>query len=153
MANVTFFSRRQRLGLLALGLALAVGGTPASAADPLITDEEARLPDAPVVSATRGISRGPGIRLASPDEVNARGFALRLALEPRGGARIDQASLKVSYLKQPAVDLTPRVKSGMSGNHIELPRVSVPAGSHPIRVSVRDTEGREGVLTFQLRAR
>jgi len=51
------------------------------------------------------------------------------------------------------VDLTPRVKSGMSGNHIELPRVSVPAGSHPIRVSVRDTEGREGVLTFQLRAR
>jgi hypothetical protein len=140
-----------RIALLALGLALATA--PAVAAEPLISEEEARLPDAPGMATTRGITRGPGIRLATPEEVSARGFALRLSLEPRGGARIDATSLRVSYMKQPAVDLTPRVKAGLAGNQIELPRVSVPPGNHPIRVSVRDSEGREGVLQFQLRAR
>jgi hypothetical protein len=85
--------------------------------------------------------------------VAARGFPLQLALDPRGGARIDPDSLKVTYLKQPAVDLTARLKPGLQGNQIALSRLAVPAGVHPIRVSVRDTEGREGVLTFLLRAR
>jgi hypothetical protein len=145
---------RRRLAacaLLTLGtMAIAPG---AWAADALITDEEARLPDAPGAAPTRGISRGPGVRLATPEEVVARGFALQLAFEPRGGSRIDPASLKVTYLKQPAVDLTPRLKAGLAGNQIALARVAVPAGIHPIRVSVRDTDGREGVLTFLLRAR
>jgi hypothetical protein len=136
--------------LLMAGTVLPVA---AIAADTLITAEEARLPDAPSVPATRGISRGPGVRLSTPDEVAARGFPLQLALEPRGGARIDPDSLKVTYLKQPAVDLTARLKSGLQGNQIALARVAVPAGIHPIRVSVRDSEGREGVLTFLLRAR
>ncbi|MEI6320612.1 MAG: hypothetical protein WCS09_19030, partial [Pseudomonadota bacterium] len=59
----------------------------ASAADTLITEDEARLPDAPSAAPTRGISRGPGVRLSTPDEVAARGFPLQLALDPRGGAR------------------------------------------------------------------
>ena len=125
----------------------------ASAADTLITEDEARLPDAPSAAPPRGISRGPGVRLSTPEEVTARGFPLQFALDPRGGARIDPDSLKVTYLKQPAVDLTPRMKPGFNGNQISLARVVVPAGIHPIRVSVRDTEGREGVLTFMLRAR
>ena len=132
------------------GVAIPVA---ASAADTLITEDEARLPDAPSAAPTRGISRGPGVRLSTPEEVTARGFPLQFALDPRGGARIDPDSLKVTYLKQPAVDLTPRMKPGFNGNQISLARVVVPAGVHPIRVSVRDTEGREGALTFMLRAR
>jgi hypothetical protein len=145
---------RRRLAACALLALGSVAIAPAAwAADALITDDEARLPDAPAAAPTRGISRGPGVRLATPDEVVARGFALQLAFEPRGGSRIDPASLKVTYLKQPAVDLTARLKAGLSGNQVALARVAVPAGLHPIRVSVRDTDGREGVLTFLLRAR
>jgi len=138
----------------ALLCASLAASAPAALATPaLITEDEARLPDAAATATTRGITRGPGIRLASPEEVSARSFALRLSIEPRGGARIDPASLKVSYLKSPAVDLTARVRPGLKGNDIELAQVSVPPGRHPIRVSVRDTEGREGIATFQLRAR
>ena len=145
---------RRRLAACALLALGTVAIAPAAwAADALITDEEARLPDAPAAAPTRGISRGPGVRLATPEEVVARGFALQLAFEPRGGSQIDPASLKVTYQKQPAVDLTSRLKAGLAGNHIALTRVVVPAGIHPIRVSVRDTDGREGVLTFLLRAR
>lgn len=132
---------------------LLASASAAHAGPALITEEEARLPDATAPGSTRGISRGPGIRLSSPEEVRARGFPLRLSFEPRGGARIDPASLRVSYLKTPAVDLTSRVKPGLNGNEIELAQVSVPPGRHPIRVSVRDTEGREGTATFQLHAR
>jgi hypothetical protein len=138
---------------LVLSMAVAAVPMAASAADTLITEDEARLPDAPSAAPTRGISRGPGIRLSSSEEVAARGFPLQLALDPRGGARIDPDSLKVTYLKQPAVDLTARLKPGLQGNQIALSRLVVPAGVHPIRVSVRDTEGREGVLNFMLRAR
>jgi hypothetical protein len=138
---------------LLLGTASAAIPLSGFAADTLITEAEARLPDAPSAAPTRGISRGPGVRLSTPDEVTARGFPLQLALDPRGGARIDPDSLKVTYLKQPAVDLTARLMPGLQGNQIALARVAVPAGIHPIRVSVRDTEGREGALTFMLRAR
>jgi len=155
MPTLSLGALRRGLGaaILVVSTAIAAIPAPASAASALITEEEARLPDAPSAAPTRGISRGPGVRLSTPDEVTARGFPLQLALDPRGGARIDPDSLKVTYLKQPAVDLTARLKPGLQGNQIVLSRVAVPAGIHPIRVSVRDTEGREGALTFMLRAR
>jgi hypothetical protein len=41
----------------------------------------------------------------------------------------------------------------LNGNHLELPQASVPAGTHPIRVSVRDSEGREGKTIIHLNAK
>ena len=118
----------------------------------LITDAEAQTPNLQV-PATRAITRGPGISLLSPTEVAGKSFAFKLAFEPRGGAKIDAASIKFEYLKQPLVDLTPRFKTGLNGNQLELLQASVPAGSHPIRVSVRDTEGREGHTVIHLNAK
>lgn len=118
----------------------------------LITEAEAQMPNQPV-NATRAITRGPGISLLSPAEVAAKSFAFKLAFEPRGGAKIDPASIKFEYLKQPPVDLTTRFKPGLNGNQLELPQASVPAGMHPIRISVRDTEGREGNTIIHLSAK
>lgn len=118
----------------------------------LITEAEAQTPGLQV-PVTRAITRGPGISMLSPAEVTAKSFTFKLAFEPRGGSKIDPSSIKFEYLKQPIVDLTTRFKTGLSGNHLELQLASVPAGVHPIRVSVRDTEGREGHTVIQLNAK
>ena len=118
----------------------------------LITEEEAKAPNLQVPT-TRAITRGPGISLQTPLEVSAKSFAFKLAFEPRGGAKIDASSIKFEYLKQPIVDLTARFKPGLNGNTLELAQASVPVGTHPIRVWVRDSEGREAQTTIQLTAK
>ena len=118
----------------------------------LITEAESQTPNLQV-PATRAITRGPGISLKTPTEVTAKSFPFKMVFEARGGAKIDPASIKLEYLKQPIVDLTARFKTGLNGNQLELPQASVPAGTHPIRVSVRDSEGREGNTIIHLSAK
>ena len=145
--------RTMRLPNIAIWLALSLI-TPwaAQAQVKLITEEEAKTPNLQVPT-TRAITRGPGIVLLSPAEVQAKAFALKIAFEPRGGSQIDSASIKFEYLKQPVLDLTARFKSGLTGNQLNLPQASVPVGAHPIRVSVRDSEGRETSTVIQLSAK
>jgi len=121
----------------------------------LITEEEAKAPNLPLPSSshTRAITRGPGIRLLSPQEVSARGFPFKLAFEPRGGAQIQADSVRIEYLKQPVIDLTPRLSGALRGNALELAAAAVPAGTHPLRVTVRDSEGREAQTIIQLHAK
>lgn len=135
-----------------LALALLAGHTLVLAEVKLITEDEAKAPNLQV-PATRAITRGPGISLQTPLEVSAKSFAFKLAFEPRGGAKIDASSIKFEYLKQPIVDLTARFKPGLNGNTLELAQASVPVGTHPIRVWVRDSEGREAQTTIQLTAK
>lgn len=108
----------------------------------LINSDEAKSPSATFIPATRGIFRGPGIKLASPDTSAAvpSTFNLRVLFEPRGDTRIDPAATKMVYLKATPVDLLPRVKSSASG--IILEGAEVPPGEHFIQISVQDSEGR-----------
>jgi len=115
----------------------------------LITDKEAKLPAAPQ-APSRAITRGPGVKLVSPESVTKGAFSLKVAFEPRGGSKIDPGSVEVTYLKNPPVDLTSRVKSAIRPDGIDLTSVSAPAGDHPIRISVRDDEGRQGSLVINL---
>lgn len=115
----------------------------------LITPDEAKQPAAASKPASRAITRGPGVRLASPENVSGQ-FALKVGFEPRGEAKIDPASVKVEYLKGSGIDLTERVKGGIKTSGIEIPAAAAPAGEHPIRVSVRDSEGRLGTAEFKL---
>jgi hypothetical protein len=115
----------------------------------LITEDEARLPAASQASA-RAVTRGPGVKLVSPEAVGKSSFAFKVAFEPRGGSKIDPASVQVTYLKNPQVDLTSRVKAGVGPEGIDVSAAKAPAGEHPIRVSVRDDEGRQGTATFNL---
>ena len=111
----------------------------------LISAKEAALPPAAGTLATRGISRGQAVKLTSPeaDTPVMEPFDFKVAFEPRGDAKIDPGSVKVVYMKSPFVDLTPRLKSAISANGIDFAKADVPPGTHTIRVTVKDTEGRE----------
>lgn len=137
---------------MAMSLILALAA--AAQAAPLIKEEEAKLPAPGGALTTRGITRGPGIRLLSPDPAGQAvksPFNFKVAFEPRGGAKIDPASVKVTYLKSPAVDLLERVKPGLSEHGIELAGAEAPAGEHQIRVSVQDSEGRQSNAILNLK--
>ena len=112
---------------------------------PLISAKEAELPAASGVLATRGISRGPAVKLNSPeaDTPVVAPFDFKVTFEARGDAKIDLESVKVIYMKSPFVDLTPRLKKAISVNGIDFSKAEVPPGNHTIRVTVKDTEGRE----------
>jgi len=122
-----------------------------AAAEPiqLITDKEAKLPAA-TQAPSRAITRGPAVKLLSPEGVANGVFPLKVLFEPHGGSKIDPASVQVIYLKNPLVDLTGRIKSGIRSDGIDLVSVTAPSGDHPIRISVRDDEGRQGTLVINL---
>lgn len=133
-------------------LALALSAPLAMAQQALITSTEAALPDAAGTVATRGISRGPTVKLASPEPEGAvkAPFLFKVNFEGRGGIKIDPASVRVSYLKSPVVDLTPRLKSAITANGINFSRATVPPGTHKIKVTVTDMDGRETSAVFTL---
>jgi hypothetical protein len=143
---------------IALALAIAAGFGSQSALGQsktviLITDEESTLPAAPEsdLKFRAGISRGPSIVVLSPKpgESGLRSpFRLRIKFEGRGGAQIDPDSLKLSYNKKSAVDLTPRVKPYVLAAGIDLPEASVPPGEHSFRAEIKDKEGRTGSVIF-----
>jgi hypothetical protein len=114
-------------------------------AAPLITAKEAALPSASGTLATRGISRGPAVKMSSPEAdvpVNSP-FDFKVLFEARGEGKIDPNSVKVVYMKSPFVDLTPRLKNAISPSGINFSKAEVPPGTHTIRVTVKDLDGRE----------
>jgi hypothetical protein len=119
-----------------------------SNAAPLISNKEAALP--PAGSQTRGISRGPTIKVNSPipDVATPSPFDFRIVFVPRGDTKIDVDSVKVVYMKSPFVNLTPRLREAISDKGIDLSKAEVPPGNHTIRVSVSDNEGRETNSVF-----
>jgi hypothetical protein len=118
----------------------------------LISATEAALPPAVSGPPTRGISRGPGVKLLSPeaDTPVSGPVTLKLSFEGRGGEKIDPSSVRVVYMKSPLVDLTPRLQSAISANGIDLGQAEIPPGEHTLRVTVKDTAGRETSSTMKL---
>ena len=140
--------------LMAFGTSLLCGlsmGSASAQVIKLISDDEARLPSAASMSA-RGVTRGPGVKLLSPEAGKKDGLPLKLSFEPRGSAQIDTASVQVTYLKSPTVDLTPRLKAAIRPEGIDLSAVAMPPGEHSIRDSVKDDEGRLGSAVITLKA-
>lgn len=126
-------------------LALSFSGFVLAQSKPLITEKEAQLPPAKGELKTRGIARGPGVKVISPDpQASVKGpFDLKIKFEPRGGNKIDAQSVKLAYLKSPMVDLTDRIKQSISDEGINLEKATIPPGEHQIKVTVKDAEGRE----------
>jgi hypothetical protein len=120
-------------------------------AAPLITAKEAALPPATKV-VTRGISRGPSIKFITPTAGStvSSPFDLRIIFEPRGDSKVDVNSVKVTYLKFPYVDLTPRLKTAITASGINFQNAEVPGGEHAVKISVQDSEGRETNTEFNL---
>ena len=125
---------------------------PAVNAAQLISAKEAALPSASGTLATRGISRGPSVKLVSPEADTAVSSPIdfKVHFEARGEGKIDPNSVKVVYMKSPFVDLTPRLKGAISPQGIDFAKADVPPGSHTIRVTVKDVDGRETNSVFTL---
>lgn len=136
-------------GLAALGLCAALQVQAA----PLITPKEAQLPAASGALQTRGIARGPGIKVTSPDlgaaEIKSP-FDLKVLFESRGGNKIDASAVKVTYLKATAVDLTPRLQAAISEGGIDFAKAEVPPGEHSVKITVKDVDGRESSTVLNL---
>jgi hypothetical protein len=119
----------------------------------LITPKEAKLPEASGALKTRGIARGPGIKVNSPDmgapEIKSP-FDLKVDFESRGGNKIDPASIKVTYLKATEVDLTSRMKGAITEHGIDFIKAEVPPGEHAVRITVKDVDGRESNSVLNL---
>jgi hypothetical protein len=143
-------SRKPIVGLIACGL---MSASAASHAFKLISDKEAALPDPPTALVVRGITRGPGIRMTAPDPDAAvtAPFNLKVIFQPRGGSKIDTSSVRVTYLKAQPIDLSGRVKSGLSEGGIDVKNAEAPSGSHAIQISVADSEGRKTSAVFTLK--
>ena len=119
----------------------------------LISEQEAALPAAADTKLTlRGVTRGPKVQVISPAQEAAvkSPFNLKLKFESFGGAKIDPASVKATYLKSPSVDLTQRMQKFIKDNGIEMEKAEVPPGEHVIAVQIKDTEGRGASMNFKI---
>lgn len=143
---------KKNLIAYALGLSFTLVTVAATAA-PLITPKEAQMPAASGELKTRGIARGPGIKVISPDvtapEIKGP-FDLKVVFESRGGNKIDPAAVKVTYLKATAVDLTPRLKGAITETGIDFAKAEVPPGEHAVKITVKDVDGRESNTVMNL---
>jgi hypothetical protein len=144
---------RHNLVVVTLGL-LLLNGAPAAAADVLITPAEAALPAIPDSGMSlRGITRGPGIEQVSPDpaaKTLSAPLPLKIKFLARNNETIDKDSIKVTYLKSPAVDLTARLKPFLTDDGIEMKDADMPAGTHLLRVDLKDSRGRASTAVLKL---
>jgi len=126
-----------------------------AAAFQLITDAEASLPPGtPPSFEVRGSpTRLPSITVVSPAGIGAvySPVDLKLRFRAFGGAAIDPESVVVTYVKQPDIDITPRIKSFISANGIDISQADVPPGTHQFWVQLRDTDGRINGREFDFR--
>ena len=134
---------------LAAALIAPFSSSALRAAEPvqLITREEAGLPAPDAVGvAVRNLTRGPGIDTQGTLGTGVAGKPLRLAVKflPSNGVPIDPESVRVIYRRQPALDVTMRVKAFITAQGIEAPAVLVPPGKHVIEIEAADKEGRVG---------
>lgn len=129
-------------------LLLIASGSLAFSAEPvrLITPEEARLPSAdPSAAQERNLTRGPGIDAVAPPPIGVSGtFRLAVRFKPRNSVAIDPESVRVTYRRQPEIDLTARLRPFVTATGIEAPAVIVPPGKHVIVIEATDKEGRFG---------
>lgn len=58
---------------------------------------------------------------------------------------------KVTYMKNPSVDLTPRLKPFVQSTGIDMPGAELPPGDHLIRFDLKDSDGCAASTSFTLK--
>jgi len=133
----------------ALATALILLAAPVVAAEPLrlITVDEAKLPPSSASNVQeRNLTRGPGVDAVAPPPIGVKGDPFRFAVrfKPRNGVPVDPATVRLIYSRQPAVDLSARIKPFVTAEGIDAPAVIAPPGRHVILIEATDKEGRVG---------
>jgi hypothetical protein len=136
------------VGMLLTALALA---GPAPALE-LITAGEAALPATPQLGLhERGITRGPTVVIVSPaPQAGAikSPLSLKVRFESHGGSQINVETVLLTYMKDPRIDLTQRIRPFIAPTGIDVEDADVPPGTHTLQVNVKDSEGRLGWAEF-----
>jgi hypothetical protein len=152
------FGARSRLGLLGLLFALIfaspLGPVTAAHAFELVTPAEASLPagEAPSLAMRGSPLRRPNILVVSPPPTAGLMHSpidLKLRFRAFGGTEIDPESVVVTYLKQPAIDITQRITPFITAQGIEIDKVDVPPGQHQFWIEVKDKNGHVGAAEFR----
>lgn len=118
---------------------------------PLITQEEAAMPDAPE-ERDRQVCGPPEIRVRSPRDGGTYRAPVPVDVQftPSSGARIDPATIRIGLIKLGlTIDLTDRAREFISASGISLPGAEVPAGRHRVQVTVADTSGNQCSTTIR----
>jgi hypothetical protein len=100
-----------------------------------------------------GIVRGPGMELISPANGTTSlksPLPLKIKFIPRNNVPVDPASVRLTYLKVPIIDLTERVKAYVTKDGLEMAVAEVPPGTHVLRLDLKDAEGRAATMTIML---
>ncbi len=128
-------------------------GTAANAIQ-LVTDEEAALPNEPILEWRGSPTRRPEIIVVSP-ALNAglvrSPVILKIIFKPYGGAAIDRDSILITYKKIPAIDLTQRLLSFITAEGVDIVDANIPPGTHYFRAELKDSAGRVGRTEFAIR--
>ena len=150
---VPITARMRTIWRTAVGLAVLLAAASPAAAFELITPAEAALPPGRIPSfEIRGSpTRRPTIKVVSPSGAGAlySPLDLKLTFSAFGGAAIDPNSIVFTYIKQPDIDLTPRVKEFISANGINIAHAEVPAGLHQFWIALKDTNGDSNGLEVE----
>jgi hypothetical protein len=126
--------------------------TPARAFQ-LVTPAEAALPagTVPALELRGSPTRRPNVIVVSPPP-NAglmhSPLDLKLQFRAFGGAEIDPNSVVVTYLKEPAIDITQRIMPFITAQGIDVSQADVPPGKHQFWVELKDKDGRIGGAEF-----
>lgn len=149
---------QKRCASFAVGLLawLVMAGSQASAFQ-LITSNEAALParSVPLLELRGSPTRRPIVVVVSP--APGAGLVhspldLKLEFRAFGGSQIDPDSVVVTYLKDPAIDITQRITRFITASGIIITQADVPPGKHEFWVQVKDKDGRLGgsEVSFQV---
>lgn len=124
----------------------------------LITAEEAALPPGTVPTVrtgTRAPMRRPGVVVVSPPAgagLVHSPLQLKLLFRAYGGAEIEPDSVVITYLKEPAIDITQRIKPFITREGIDIAQAELPPGLHQFWIKLMDNNGLPGVaeVSFQI---
>jgi hypothetical protein len=125
---------------------LVAAATPAAAFD-LITQAEAALPagKAPSFGVRGSPTRLPVVTMLSPAPGSGVVYSplnFKLRFRAYGGATIDPDDVVITYLKQPDIDITQRIKPFITPDGIDIGQAVVPPGAHQFWVELKDSDGR-----------
>jgi len=112
----------------------------------LITTEEAATPELPPSALHIDVAlpgEGPEVDVLTPENGKPYKPPVEISIRfiPKDGADIDLSTLKVEYLKFITIDLTKRVRPYATKEGIEIPKTSLPSGTHTIRLTIGDVSG------------
>jgi len=112
----------------------------------LITAEEAASPERPPSALHFEVAlskEGPEVDVLTPKNGKSYKPPVEISIRfiPKEGREIDLSTLRVEYLKFITIDLTKRVRPYATKKGIEIPKTSLPSGTHTIRLTIGDVSG------------